>query len=209
MALSNHLRIDDLIAGAMSGFQPNELAYLVLTGNSEGPMRDRIAFHLHGHSTVVGNAWHVSREYDRVDLVLLQESNVRPHTAVEFKAHHGFDGILKSKRQPMIKGIRDDVAKLGRMRKKWGAGAEGHAVLALVQPQAAPPTALVDLIAYASEARRAIDDCGSPEKVRELSRAFCLEALEDLKPRLLTEPTKAGTAFHVPVEVDWFIIGPF
>jgi hypothetical protein len=78
---------------ALSAMPNDELAYLALTTKSEGPMRDRIAFHL--HKTHKESEFWVAREWKRIDLAFIGRSDREPICLVELKAIYTVDPLLK------------------------------------------------------------------------------------------------------------------
>jgi hypothetical protein len=98
---------------ALSAMPKDELAYLALTTKSEGPMRDRIAFHLHKKHE--DSKFWVAREWSkRIDLAFVKREDLTPICLVELKAIYVVDALLKKKdgRPWFVGPVEKDLDKL-------------------------------------------------------------------------------------------------
>jgi hypothetical protein len=102
-------------------FNPNELAYLCVTGLAENQFRDKLTFLL--HERLIGYEFHVVREYHynqkvkRVDIAILDKEI--PRALIELKAYYVSDILLHPKHRYLdmrLTGMRKDAEKIGNVQ---------------------------------------------------------------------------------------------
>ena len=199
------MRIGEVLKEELEGlsrsFIPGELAYLALTSKVEFPIRDRLAFRLH---TRLGDGpSQVAREWHRTDLAVL--SGGVPTLLLEVKAMYSFDAIDNAV------GLRNFHRQVLRDRDKSlrpeAGNAEIYALLLVTHPGGPCGEKLNAVVKYRTGIERAAKR--GVERVREDAAAAVAKAFHDF--RLITTPGSldAGTAFGVPVSIDYHLFGPF
>lgn len=180
-------------------FAPDELAYLALTSKVEFVVRDRLAFRLYRRFGAGGDL--VAREWRRRDLAVLR--NGVPTLLVEVKAMYSFDAGKTASLRQFREAVRNDCRKALRQAV---AGTEVYALLLVTHPKANCGSALEGVVKYRRGIERAAAH-GIPE-VREEARRAIAKAFAG-EPVALHDTLAAGTAFGVPVCIDYWLFGPY
>lgn len=189
------------LEGLSGSFIPGELAYLALTSKVEFAIRDRLAFRLH---TRLGDGpSQVAREWHRTDLAVL--SGGAPTLLLEVKAMYSFDAIDSAV------GLRNFHRQVLRDRDKSlrpeAGSAEIYALLLVTHPGGPCGAELDAVVKYRAGiergAKRGID------RVREDAAAAVSEKFHDFRLITTRGSLDAGTAFGVPVSIDYHLFGPF
>lgn len=188
------------LKGLSASFIPGELAYLALTSKVEFPIRDRLAFRL--HTRLGDSASQVAREWHRTDLAVL--SLGVPTLLLEVKAMYSFDAVdgavgLRHFRRQVLK----DRDKSLRPEAK---SAEVYALLLVTHPKGHCGEELDALVKYRTGIERAAKQ--GIERVREGAAAAISKAFEDFRLVTTNGSLEAGTAFGVPVDIDYHLFGP-
>ena len=205
MDLSNPLRA--AISRAGKAFVKDELAFLALTSKVERPLLDRVAFELHreleGSGTVVAREYPVSAGV-RADIALLREGDLIG--AVEGKAMYTADCVKGRGLGPEYP--RRMHADLQRYAGTQSEVLQVFALLLATHPGAQVPKSLSRVIKYSGLVNRGFQIHTSPSELERI-------AGESLKSEISTEvivatgKLDAGTAFDIPVELLWWLYGPF
>lgn len=87
---ASDIDLSTILAGMKSTFGEGELAYYWVTGKSETPFRDRLAYVLHQRLKPLG--YSVAREYERIDIAVFNGAG-EPIVLLELKASYSFDGL--------------------------------------------------------------------------------------------------------------------
>lgn len=195
------------IIRAGSSFGEGELAYLALTSKVERPFLDRVASALHQNAGV--SRWLVAREYHvraagRADIAILHGTDVVG--IVEGKAMMVADCVRP---EPIRRQYADAMQRdLDRFLAASLPHAAAYCLLLGVHPTERVPAGLKVAIKYSRPINRAFGKFAS-------AAAIFLEADRHLRSYLREDVelqagwVDAGEAFGVPVEVRWWLFGPF
>jgi hypothetical protein len=184
-------------------FRPGELAYLAATSKAELPIRDRLAWLLHG---ALGDDFVVSREWRRADLAVLVNDVVIAQ--IEAKALYTFD-ILKE-----VRAGWPQTGYLGRLKhdaEKMTALAQSDRwLLSLITDVRGfiPQHLARHVVKYSSGITTAILVPGEELRdstqhlwVEALNRAFGCECTTSLR-------VDGGSIWDLDVSVDICLTGP-
>jgi hypothetical protein len=199
------MRIGEVLKEELEGlsrtFIPGELAYLALTSKVESPIRDRLAFRLHTR-TADGRS-QVAREWHRTDLAVL--SGGVPTLLLEVKAMYSFDAVDSAV------GLRNFHRQVLRDRDKSlrpeATSAEIYALLLVTHPGGPCRENLNAVVKYRTGIERGAKR--GIERVREDAAAAVSKAFQDFGLITTRGSLDAGTAFGVPVSIDYHLFGPF
>ena len=189
------------LAGLSASFMTGELAYLALTSKVEFPIRDRLAFRLH---TRLGDGpSQVAREWHRTDLAVL--SGGVPTLLLEVKAMYSFDAVDSAI------GLDNFQRQVRRDRDKSlrpeASTAEVYALLLVTHPGGPCGEELNAVVKYRTGIERGAKR--GIERVREDAAAAVSKKFVDFRLITSTGSLDAGTAFGVPVGIDYYLFGPF
>ena len=191
-------QLSEELANIGSLFHPNELAYLALTQKVEHAVRDRLAFALH-RKLIEGDSLLVCREWNRIDLALIQDSS--PLVLLEVKAQYTFDILKAGVPHSYPELLLQDVQKIA---PRCGANTEVFTLLLATHPYAAPDTRYRDAVKYYSDVVRYAKMGISLEQAEaEISKRLVGH------PRAATGEIRGGNAFGVPVSVAYWLFGPY
>lgn len=194
--------MQDLIIGSLQSleqeFQPNELAYLALTTKIELPFRDRWAFSLY---RTLRDSFAVSREWKRTDLAILNGKS--PEVLVELKAMYSFDAALDT---VGISGFTDAMtADANKARLLAGAETEIYTVLLSTHPAGPFPPEMASIVKYVPGINKAVNRCGSGQKVQRIAREAVNETLRG-RNLVATGSLDGGRAFSNRVVIDYWLV---
>jgi len=189
------------LAGLAAAFNHGELAYLALTSKVEFPIRDRLAFRL--HARLGGGATQVAREWHRTDLAVF--TGGVPSLLLEVKAMYSFDAIDSEI------GLQNFHRQVLRDRDKSlrpeASSAEIYALLLVTHPRGGCGETLDAVVKYRAGIQRGAKR--GIERVREEAAAAVSKAFYDFRLITTGGSLDAGTAFGVPVSIDYYLFGPF
>lgn len=180
-----------------SSFQENELAYLSLTSKIEHLMRDRTAFVL---CQLLENFYVVSREYKRIDLVILEKDkkDFNPIIAVQFKAYYTFDFQTKEGAEKFNKLIQEDFEK----SQEKCPGSQYFSILFCVHPTSRVDNYPEKIINYKKGINRAFSNKTEKEILEKAEKV--INGFDFIVEK--TGIIKGGSAFDVKVNVFYWVL---
>ena len=196
-----------------SAFEKDELAYLALTSKPEFVVRDHIAWKLHQQlpdPRTSAREWRPSGRSEswRADLAVLDigEEETRPELLLEVKSCYSFDAIKSEKARERfpIKAVSDDIDK------SFAYAEEDTAVLALlivVHPRSSIDTRMLPAIKYGSHINSCLRKSGERE-VEKQATEFLNHRLPKLAPIIGHGKLASGTAFNIPTDMYYWLLGP-
>jgi hypothetical protein len=183
---------------AVASFEPNELAYLALTGKIELTIRDRLAW-------VTQGAWpsppfFTAREWKKTDLAVIEDG--QPVVLLEAKALYSFDAVNSVTLANYEGYIRDDIAKALKLAVP---GTQVMAAVFMTHVAAPVPGHLHGIVKYWPGINHALTAHDNQGHLHQAA----IESLEDVLGQIgLTKridwPSE-GEAFGVPVQVDAWV----
>ena len=194
-------------------FEDDELAYLALTSKPEFVVRDHIAWRLHQElpdPMTSAREWRPpgSSETWRADLAVLRidEGETRPEILLEVKSCYSFDAVKgeKARERFPIKAVSDDIDK------SFAYAEENTAVLALlivVHPRSSIDNSMLEAIKYGSQINSCLRKSGEKE-VEKQATEFLEDRLPKLAPIIGHGKLARGTAFNVPTDMYYWLLGP-
>ena len=190
--------MDEALSTVGSVFEPDELAFLASTSKAELPIRDRLAWTL---QQALGEAFTVSREWRRADLVVLAGDEVCAQ--VEAKALYAFDVLRPTNRQSYLDRLVADSAKMAAL-----AASDRYLLSIITDVRGDMPTELNShVVKYSAGIAAAIKAGG--DSVRSVARERWLEGLTDTFGCDTAEvQINAGSVWGLDVSVDLFLTGP-
>lgn len=213
--MTEHLSIVDAVrrAGDSFAFKKGELAFLSLTSKVEHAFRDRVAFQLHlgthgaprsGRRMLSSDI--VAREYSipgvkrgAADVAVLTGSRVR--LILEVKAMSGgTSGTVQ------LRELQKDLNRYAVSRIDCSI----YCLLIAARPLERPPDTLrPNVIKYLKESQRKFKTYGDAPKIESHIRQTLAKSLLSSRLELATDRIAGGIAFGVPVELLWWLYGPF
>jgi hypothetical protein len=199
------------IHDAAADFESGELAFLALTSKIEMPFIDRLAFRLHqrfhSQNLMVAREWPIptpSGRPPRADLAILKPSGAT--VVVEGKAMYSFDPTRNSATNTrFVERMQSD---LDRLTEAALAAVPIYCLLLATHPLTPVPERLHHGIKYPRKINSAFDRIGSESQIRELADRKVREAA--VPGSICAAGTEqAGTSFGIPVELLWWLFGPF
>lgn len=202
-----HAFLTEMIDRAGRSFATGELAYLALTSKIERPFLDRLAFA--AQVELAPSGVHVAREFfvagaGRADVAILRGEQTL--CLVEGKAMAVADC---TRAEPRRREYADLLQRdLTRYSYSAFPTAEIYSLLLGVHPLARLPTELRRVVKYVGLLNSAFGLLHSADKIYA-------EANRNLRGYLLNDVIvgagafDAGAAFGIPVEVRWWLFGPF
>ena len=181
------------LKGIGASFAPNELAYLALTTKVEGPIRDKLAFSLHG---AVGSDHLVAREWNRVDIAILTPTQV-PRALLELKAMYSFDDAVR-----YCRITADDE---GKTRAFAPLADAVYSLLLATHVGAHVPTGLRRVVKYDDGVNRALRQLGTTELVRNSLLARTNDALRG-RNLVASGNIVGGKVYDLPVDVFYWLV---
>ena len=166
-------------------------------------MTEKIVIVSMGQHTRLGDATClVAREWHRTDLAVL--SGDVPTLLLEVKAMYSFDAVDSAV------GLRTFHRQVLRDRDKSlrpeAVGAEIYALLLVTHPRARCGERLDGVVKYRAAIERAAKR--GIERVREDAAEAVSKAFEEFRLITTKGSLEAGTAFGVPVCIDYHLFGP-
>jgi hypothetical protein len=205
MDISNSLQA--AISRAGKTFVKDELAFLALTSKVERPLLDRVAFQL--HRELEGSGAMVAREYPvsarvRADIGVLREGKLIG--AVEGKAMYTAD-CMKGR------GLGPDYpnrmhADLQRYAGTESAVLQVFTLLLATHPGTQIPKSLQRLVKYSGLVNRGFQTHTSAAELERIAGEY-LNSKISAEVRVANGKLDAGTAFDIPVDLLWWLYGPF
>jgi hypothetical protein len=197
---TNEQKIIDAIKSTFGEFRrdkaADELSYLAVTSKIEIPFRDRLAFLLHRDYSDAG--YLVAREWDRVDLVIVEPTG-RPETLIELKAAYTFDA---SQADPWFgPRISGDLIKA---RALGGPETDVYARLLVTHVAGKIEPKYEKVIKYSAGINRAIEKLRSPEYVL----AAAEQNLKNIYSSRIVDHGEGGVgeAFGLKVSLFYWLI---
>jgi hypothetical protein len=187
---------------ALAGsFAPDELAFLALTSKAEFVVRDRLAFRI--HRRVGGDKVDlVAREWHHADLAVLRGN--APWLLLELKAMYSFDAMNEASDLANFREeVRRDVRKALALAVQ---GTEIFSLLLVTHPQGHCDPSLDDVVKYLPRIERTA--VRGIQRVREEAAGNIAKAFVG-EPVALRDTLSAGTAFGIPVSIDYWLFGPY
>lgn len=205
MELSSFLR--SAIVKAGESFAEDELAFLALTSKIERPFLDRVGFQLHGELAPKGFV--VAREYPvaarvRADVAVLKDGALIG--AIEGKAMYTADCIQGRGRGPRYPQRLD--ADLQRYVATQTGELQVFSLLLATHPRAKASAELRKVIKYSPLLNRAFKTHGDAEAIERVAQEVLGVAMRS-EMRVAAGKLSAGTAYGIPVELMWWLYGPF
>ena len=189
------------LASLASAFDPDELAYLAMTGKIEHAVRDRLAFSIYTEFKAKSLPLIVAREWKRVDLAILEGKT--PCMFLELKAMYSYNMFSPKATTQFPGAIADDLEKLKLLDKNLLSPPSEHFALAiLTHPHAMPNDFEKSVVKYSRGIHKF-----RPPSISKL-RAATLENFSKhttFKLRNLS----SGVAFGVKVTVYYCLFGPY
>jgi hypothetical protein len=199
--------LTETIECAGRSFANGELAFLALTSKVERPFLDRFAFAAQEALTPTGAR--VAREFaiagaGRADVAILREQRVL--CIVEGKAMAVADC---TRAEPRRREYADLLQRdLKRYKNSPLPAADIYSLLLGVHPLTPLPTELRKVVKYLALLNSAFRRHRSPERIfAEADRNLRSYLRDNAIVGMGTFP--GGAAFGVPVEVRWWLFGPF
>ncbi|RUO22604.1 hypothetical protein CWE08_05370 [Aliidiomarina iranensis] len=194
--------MQDLIIGSLESleqeFQSDELAYLALTTKIELPFRDRWAFSLY---RTLKETYAVSREWKRTDMAILNGQS--PEVLIELKAMYSFDAVLDKFKISRFADAMTSDAKKARLLAE--AETEIYTVLLSTHPEGPFPPEMAHIVKYVSGINKAVNRCGSGQKVQHAAHEAINKTLRD-RNVVATGSLDGGRAFLNGVVIDYWLV---
>ncbi len=202
--------IVEAIRDAATAFEDGELAYLALTSKIERPFLDRLAFRLHqrphSQNRMVAREWPIPTPSGRpcADLAILSRSGAA--AVVEGKAMYSFDPTRNcASNTRFVERMQGD---LDRFTEADLSATPIYCLLLATHPLTPVPEQRMYGIKYPSKINSAFQRIGDESQIRELAdRKVRAATVADSVCAAGTE--QAGSSFGIPVELLWWLFGPF
>jgi hypothetical protein len=180
-------------------FQPNELAYLALTGKVELPIRDKLAFNLYGN--IHNQGCIVSREWKRCDLAIIKDK--RPVALIELKAMYTFNG-----QQNYLNAVKKMICSdLMKAKELADAPTDIYAILLATHPHEKIATELRGIVKYIGDVNKALDE--AENKIRVNCDNAVSNAFSRFKDKVKLGEIEAGECFGTKVSILYWLFGSF
>lgn len=185
-------------------FDRDELAYYFLTAPLEAPIRDRLSFALEMEFS--RNKLVVAREFDRIDIAILEQETGVPLALIEIKALYTFDILVKHDARYYYDLTRSDEIKASAKAEKLfpRTAPKIYSLMSIVHPHGPIPNIPKGVVKYSRDIAGCFKKFGSQNNIREL-------ALEKMKVEFADRDTvsvgtvEAGHAFGVKVDAIWWL----
>ena len=187
------------VTAAAGSFEPDELAYLAVTGKIELPFRDRLAWRLQRqpeHQDLV-----IAREWRRADLALLLGAELC--ALIEAKALYTFDVHSAANLKKYLGYVRADLAKANALADRTPA----FALVLLTHVTGVIP---VHLRAHVVKYSHGVAKLQGRTEAREAAVAILTRELSKVGGAAGTEHRSfdAGRVFGLDVGLDAWVVGP-
>ncbi|MDF1553138.1 MAG: hypothetical protein P1P84_08760 [Deferrisomatales bacterium] len=182
---------------------PNELAYLALTGKVETQIRDRLAFSLH---CKLYSTYMIAREWNRCDLAILDKENSSPIAFIELKALHSADICNQKKWEKYKKKIEYDRIKSKNLAEKHKTPfPEIYTILLATHTINNISTDIGKISKYRKRINNALSKYEGHEAVRDLS---CSRISNDYPSGeiVVCECYEGGSAWGIACEVLYWLL---
>jgi len=190
-------RVAAALDRAVQDFDPDELAFLALTGKIELTLRDRLAWETQG-------SWpsppaFTAREWKKTDLAVIE--NGQPIVLLEAKALYSFDAANPVTLAKYESYTHDDIAKARKL-----AVPETQIMVAVFMTHVAAPVPdhLDKIVKYRFGINKALAQFGA-RPLREFAVNRVESILRPVGPTKRVTPSPTGTAFDIPAQVDAWV----
>ena len=186
-------------------FAEGELAFVALTSKVERPFVDRLSYRL--HRTLDPTRYTVAREFPvggaRADIAVLEGPSLC--AVLEAKAMSSADCTREDgRRREYPDLLQKDLQRYATSR----AGLEIFCLLLATHPLVPPPSSLGHVVKYSRLLSGAFRLHASAAAIREAAHANLTSFIRE-EVLLATGSIDAGEAFGLPVELLWWLYGPF
>lgn len=181
-------------------FAPGELAYLALTGKVELPMRDRLAWSLQ-----TDDEWVIAREWKRMDLALLDKSDLTPVAIVQAKLMGLLDAATITPEFDFRVFIPHDIEKARPLARP---DTELYELVFAQHADRPCEPSWASVIKYRDLYQRRLRAHGTAEVIHDVGLEVLRSALPEFGP-VESGCIRAGRCFEIDVMLYWWLIGPF
>ena len=193
------------IDSAGKSFAKGELAFIALTSKVERPFVDRLSYQL--YRTLSPERYKVAREFPiggaRADIAVLEGSLLC--AVLEAKAMCSADCTREDGlRREYPERLHMDLQRYATSR----SGLEIFCLLLATHPLVPPPPHLGHIVKYSRLLTGAFRTHTSAAGIREAANANLASHIRE-EVLLAAASIDAGEAFGVPVELLWWLYGPF
>lgn len=194
-------------------FQEDEIAYLALTSKPEFVVRDHIAWRLHQDlpaPLTSAREWKPAGKSGsgRTDLAILrtQQESAIAEVLLEVKSCYTFDALKSepARERFPIKAVRDDIDKSFEYAETDTAAL---ALLIVVHPRAPVDVRFFQTVKFARAINSSLRS-RSEREVEEAATEFLNSRLPSVAPILSQGTIASGSAFGIPTDLLFWLIGP-